>query len=173
MLYLQKTECDMCGKITTSVEYGENPKNTHEIKTCKECHKLLQKINKKRKPKRKKKNNGKKKNKKKNKRKAKVEPLYSPWRPVDLDSFQPVELEKEEIDHEIAFLCSGCEKEIIKDSREHDNCVTADGEKWFCLDCSSKKQYDSPTDCDSSDEEFLKKLMDAIVNAGKEYDSLF
>ena len=133
MLYLQKTECDMCGKITKSVEYGEDPKDTHEIKTCKECDKLLQKINKKRKFKRKKKkNNGKKKNKKK-KKKSKVEPLYSPWRPVDLDSFQPVELEKDELE----------------------------------------KQYDSPTDCDSSDEEFLKKLMDAIVNAGKEYDSLF
>jgi hypothetical protein len=38
--------------------------------------------------------------------------------------------------HQIAFNCDGCDKPIIRDSEEHDNCNCDDeGDKWYCEDC--------------------------------------
>ena len=45
--------------------------------------------------------------------------------------------EEDEDDH-IIFNCAKCEVGIVKNSRAHDNCVTRDGKKWWCLDCSSE-----------------------------------
>ena len=38
----------------------------------------------------------------------------------------------------IIFNCAKCDIGIIKGGRAHDNCVTRDGKKWWCLDCSSE-----------------------------------
>ena len=34
------------------------------------------------------------------------------------------------------FSCSNCELDIIRNSNEHDNCVTCDDKNWFCQDCA-------------------------------------
>ena len=40
------------------------------------------------------------------------------------------------VKHQIAFNCEGCDKPIVRDSEEHDNCICDDeGEKWYCEDC--------------------------------------
>ena len=36
---------------------------------------------------------------------------------------------------EVVFCCAGCERPIIRDSEEHDNCITKDGDVWYCHDC--------------------------------------
>ena len=47
------------------------------------------------------------------------------------------EMKKEEV----VFCCFACEKEIIRDSEEHDNCVCDDdGENWTCADCVEEKE---------------------------------
>mgnify|MGYP005993196955 CR=1 FL=1 len=39
-------------------------------------------------------------------------------------------------DDQIVFNCKGCDKPIVRDSEEHDNCICDDeGEKWYCEDC--------------------------------------
>ena len=36
------------------------------------------------------------------------------------------------------FCCYECGVGIVKDSKEHDNCVCdRDGEKWWCVDCGN------------------------------------
>ena len=45
------------------------------------------------------------------------------------------ESDEEEEKSNIVFHCSGCGVGIIRDSRDHDNCVTKDGKKWYCPDC--------------------------------------
>lgn len=36
---------------------------------------------------------------------------------------------------EIVFWCTHCSKSIIRDSREHDECIIDKNDKWFCGDC--------------------------------------
>lgn len=48
-------------------------------------------------------------------------------------------------DDDIVFDCCNCEKHIIRNSREHDECFTRDGSNWYCGDCH-------PDDDDSDDE---------------------
>ena len=33
------------------------------------------------------------------------------------------------------FCCQQCGTGIIANSREHDECITVDGEDWYCADC--------------------------------------
>lgn len=35
------------------------------------------------------------------------------------------------------FCCVHCGTGIVANSREHDECITADGEEWYCVDCSA------------------------------------
>ena len=44
--------------------------------------------------------------------------------------------EKSEVqESEIVFKCFHCDTAIVRNSREHDNCITVDGEEWFCVHC--------------------------------------
>ena len=43
-------------------------------------------------------------------------------------------------DEEIVLECGWCSVEIKRNSREHDNCKTADGEVWYCEDCDIPEQ---------------------------------
>lgn len=46
----------------------------------------------------------------------------------------------------IAFKCAGCDVEIIKNSREHDECWTKNDKDWFCGDCACDE--DGMEDCE-------------------------
>ena len=44
--------------------------------------------------------------------------------------------EEEKEEHQnIVFHCVHCHKAIDRDSRDHDECITSNGEDWFCGDC--------------------------------------
>jgi len=43
-------------------------------------------------------------------------------------------------DEEIVFKCGECSVEIKRNSREHDNCKTENGEDWYCEDCDIPEQ---------------------------------
>jgi hypothetical protein len=65
-------------------------------------------------------------------------------------------IKKEE--SEVVFCCFACEKEIIRNSEEHDNCVCDDdGENWTCADCVEEKEkerkYQECCDCKSKGED--------------------
>jgi hypothetical protein len=69
------------------------------------------------------------------------------------ESEEEAETEQEDSDDDydasVIFDCNHCGKSIIKNSEDHDNCVTFDdGKKWYCLDC-----YDYGENAKSSDEE--------------------
>ena len=51
------------------------------------------------------------------------------------------------IPDETVFKCFECSVEIKRNSREHDNCKTANGVDWYCEDC------DIPDEDDEEDEE--------------------
>ncbi len=48
----------------------------------------------------------------------------------------------------IVFYCKGCDLAIVRDSREHDECITKDGVNWYCGDC-----YVELSDDESDDED--------------------
>ena len=51
-----------------------------------------------------------------------------------------------DIPDETVFKCFECSVEIKRNSREHDNCKTANGVDWYCEDC------DIPDEDDEEDE---------------------
>jgi hypothetical protein len=42
----------------------------------------------------------------------------------------------------VAFYCAECDDDVIKDSRAHDNALTHDGKRWWCMNC-----YDAWKSC--------------------------
>ena len=36
---------------------------------------------------------------------------------------------------EIVFRCAHCSKAIVRDSRDHDECIANENDVWFCGDC--------------------------------------
>jgi len=39
------------------------------------------------------------------------------------------------MENTIVFCCAKCGIPVIQNSREHDECITSDGEEWFCGNC--------------------------------------
>ena len=39
-------------------------------------------------------------------------------------------------------VCVECSTEILRNSREHDNCKTKNGEDWYCIDCDIPEEYE-------------------------------
>jgi hypothetical protein len=58
------------------------------------------------------------------------------------------EEEDENDDDEIAFHCAQCNKAIICNSEEHDECWTMDDEDWFCGEC--KQYFSECEDCQNA-----------------------
>lgn len=52
------------------------------------------------------------------------------------------------MEQQFVFCCFHCGNGIIQNSRDHDECITQDGETWYCLDCHQH----CPKDYDSDDE---------------------
>lgn len=50
---------------------------------------------------------------------------------------------RKRINTNIAFTCAGCDVEIIKNSREHDECWTKNDKDWFCGDCACEWGMDT------------------------------
>jgi hypothetical protein len=65
--------------------------------------------------------------------------------------------DEDEEEEYIIFNCARCDVGIIKDSKAHDNCITNDGKKWWCLECSSalrhNKEEDKWEEVEESEEE--------------------
>ena len=40
-----------------------------------------------------------------------------------------------ESDEDIVFCCARCNKAIIRNSKEHDECFTINDDDWYCGDC--------------------------------------
>lgn len=55
------------------------------------------------------------------------------------------ELRKDEED--IVFKCATCDVAIVRNSKEHDECWTVNGEDWICGDCPHDE--DDEHDCDT------------------------
>lgn len=62
------------------------------------------------------------------------------------------ESEDEEEEY-IIFNCARCDVGIVNNSRDHDNCITNDGKKWWCLECSSAMRYNEEKDKWEEEEE--------------------
>jgi hypothetical protein len=58
----------------------------------------------------------------------------------------------EEETEEIVFHCCSCDVAIIRNSPEHDECNTEDGETWYCGDCDPPS-LDSAKEMGESDKE--------------------
>ena len=56
-------------------------------------------------------------------------------------------------EEEIVFCCEGCNRAIIRDSKEHDLCNTRDGEIWYCMDCKLPSEKEEEEEEEESDEE--------------------
>ena len=50
-------------------------------------------------------------------------------------------------DADIVFKCDACCKPIVRDSRDHDDCICDEnGERWWCVDCYDHyQQYNWPS----------------------------
>lgn len=46
---------------------------------------------------------------------------------------------KKDMSH-IIFCCADCNKPIVENSEDHDNCYTEDGDTWWCEDCRSSHE---------------------------------
>ena len=49
---------------------------------------------------------------------------------------------------EVVFCCAGCNYPIVKDSYDHNNCVSNDGLTWYCenCDCPSEEEDEDKED---------------------------
>ena len=47
---------------------------------------------------------------------------------------------------DVVFCCEGCNRAIIRYSKEHDNCNTRDGEIWYCMDCELPSEKEAESD---------------------------
>lgn len=43
---------------------------------------------------------------------------------------------------DVVFSCTHCSKSIIRDSREHDDCIVNEYDLWFCGDCHQYAEED-------------------------------
>lgn len=63
--------------------------------------------------------------------------------------YKPEEEEEDKDEEEeeyIIFNCARCDVGIVNGSRAHDNCITNDGKKWWCLECSSALRHNKEED---------------------------
>lgn len=69
--------------------------------------------------------------------------------------------ETEEDEEEIIFCCYECDREIIKDSKDHNEAGSCNGKDWLCIDCM----------CDLEDDETGLILVKDVLT--KFYDRTF
>jgi hypothetical protein len=61
-----------------------------------------------------------------------------------VDKCEVVRIWEEEV---IVFKCVGCSVEILRNSREHDNSKTKNGEDWFCGTCDIPEEEVQCVEC--------------------------
>jgi len=54
--------------------------------------------------------------------------------------------EEEEADEAVVFTCCRCNVDVIRNSEQHDNCHTRDGDEWWCSDCHADDDDDEEAD---------------------------
>jgi len=64
---------------------------------------------------------------------------------------------------DIVFHCGECRTAIIRNSREHDECITKDDKTWYCGDCAFN-HLDDDSDSDEEDEEDVCERCGSIVD---------
>jgi hypothetical protein len=74
------------------------------------------------------------------------ESCHSDGEEEEEESDEESDEEESDEDSNIVFNCSGCDRAIVRDSIAHDNCITKDGKKWYCLDCFDLCEYESDQD---------------------------
>ena len=58
-----------------------------------------------------------------------------------------IEIEEYESELDIAFCCESCDKEIVRDSEEHDHSSCDEtGEIWYCQDCPVPEEDEAAAD---------------------------
>lgn len=67
------------------------------------------------------------------------------------------------VKQDIVFSCSHCAKDIVRDSREHDECIVRDNDWWFCGDCH---EYAGNCFSDESDPESCEEVIDNACRIG-------
>lgn len=93
--------------------------------------------------------------------------------------FAEMEKEKEEEESdedEVVFCCFACEKEIIRNSEEHDNCVCDDDcENWTCADCVEEKEEEEreKEERKKEIEEYEKEIEESAEKLRKYYAPRF
>jgi hypothetical protein len=64
------------------------------------------------------------------------------WAKEALDELTEEAKEQIKEENDIVFNCASCNVGIVRDSCEHDECITADGDAWYCFKCSDKCPQD-------------------------------
>ena len=72
-------------------------------------------------------------------------------------------------EEEIVFCCEGCNRAIIRDSKEHDLCNTRDGEIWYCMDCKLPSEKEEEEEEEDEEEETIVHMHGGVRADGSKW----
>jgi hypothetical protein len=58
----------------------------------------------------------------------------------------------QEEETDIVFQCNHCNINMVRNSREHDNCLTTDGDHWYCEKCHIHCPNEEEEECEECEE---------------------
>ena len=65
---------------------------------------------------------------------------------------------------EVVFCCTGCDYPIVRNSYDHDNCISKDGETWYCQECDCPSEEVEEDEGEEEEEEIEEEEEEFPIN---------